>query len=201
VRLGFALVEIDFRPFSETARLLYEGPWVAERYAAVGEFIARHPKAVHPVTRKIIVGGKKSTAVDAFRAFYRLAELSAVAHESLARADALMVPTVPTACTIDQVKRDPIGLNSKLGAYTNFVNLLNLAGLSVPASIAPDGTPFGVTFLARAGHDALLAFVGREFHAATGLALGALGVPQPRLATLATAPRFGEATRAVGSGA
>jgi allophanate hydrolase len=181
-KLGLTIVEIDLAPFLEAARLLYEGPWVAERYAAVGEFIDRHPKNVHPVTRKIITGGKKSSAVDAFRAFYRLAELRAKSHALLTRVDALMVPTAPAAYTLAEIKADPIGLNSKLGTYTNFVNLLDLAGLSVPAGIAVDGTPFGVTFLAPAGHDALLASIGRRFHADTGLPLGALAVRQPELA-------------------
>ena len=136
--LGLEIVEIDFEPFLQTAKLLYEGPWVAERYAAVGEFIDKHPKQVHPVTRKIIAGGKKSSAVDAFRAFYRLAELRAKAQGSLSRIDALMVPTAPAAYTLAEIRHDPILLNSKLGTYTNFVNLLDLAGLAVPATIAPD---------------------------------------------------------------
>ncbi|HXF88252.1 MAG TPA: allophanate hydrolase [Xanthobacteraceae bacterium] len=196
-RLGYAVIEIDLRPFLETARLLYDGPWVAERYAAVGDFIARHPKQAHPVTRKIILGGKRATAVDAFQAFYRLAELRGAAHRQLACVDALMVPTAPAAYTVDQVSRDPIGLNSRLGTYTNFVNLLELAGLAIPATIAQDGTPFGVTFLAPAGRDALLVSIGREFHAATGLTLGALGVAQPRLPPLTAAPRSDEIAIAV----
>ena len=195
--LGIEIVEIDFEPFLETAKLLYEGPWVAERYAAVGEFIDKHPKQVHPVTRKIITGGKKSSAVDAFRAFYRLAELRAKTYDSLSRIDALMVPTAPAAYTVAEIKRDPILLNSKLGTYTNFVNLLDLTGLAVPATIAPDGTPFGVTFLAPAGHDALLASIGRRFHADTGLSLGALKLPQPELATLPAGPGVDEIALAV----
>jgi allophanate hydrolase len=196
-RLGLTVVEIDLAPFLETARLLYEGPWVAERYAAVGEFIAKHPKNVHPVTRKIITGGKKSSAIDAFRAFYRLAELRAKAQAQLARVDALMVPTAPAAFTLAEIKADPIGLNSKLGTYTNFVNLLDLAGLSVPAGFAADGTPFGVTFLAPAGHDALIASIGRRFHADTGLPLGALALRQAELATHPAAPAANEIALAV----
>ena len=168
------VVEIDLKPFLETARLLYEGPWLAERSAAVGDFIAQHPKAVHPVTRKIISGGKALLAVDAFRAFYRLAELRAQARAALSRIDVLMVPTAPAAYTVAEIEADPIALNSKLGTYTNFVNLLDLAGLAVPAAFASDGTPFGVTLLAPAGQDALLASLGRAFHARTGLPLGAL---------------------------
>ncbi len=195
--LGMEIVEIDFAPFLETAKLLYEGPWVAERYAAVGEFIDKHPKKVHPVTRKIITGARKSSAAGAFRAFYRLAELRAETQEILSHVDALMVPTAPAAYTLAQIKADPIGLNSKLGTYTNFVNLLDLAGLSVPSTIAPDGTPFGVTFLGPAGHDALLASIGRRFHADTALTLGALALPQPELPVLPAVPGADEIALAV----
>ena len=95
--------------------------------------------------------------------------------------DALVLPTVPTVYTVEQVLADPIQLNSRLGTYTNFVNLLELCGLAIPASMRPDGTPFGVTLLARSGHDAMLASIGRVFHADTGLPMGATGEPQPPL--------------------
>src|SRR5262249_54887157 len=157
--------DIDLAPFLEAARLLYEGPWISERWAAVGSFIAQRPDDVHPVTRTVIAAGQKPNAVDAFRAFHRLAELRAKAHRALWQMDALMVPTVPAAYTVAEVEADPIGLNSSLGTYTNFVNLLDLAGLAVPAVIAQDGTPFGVTFLAPAGQDAHLASIARVFHA------------------------------------
>ena len=97
------------------------------------------------------------------------------------RIDAMVLPTAPTIYTVEQVLADPIGLNSRLGTYTNFVNLLDMCGLAVPASMRPDGTPFGVTLLARAGEDAALAAIGREFHHASGLPLGALKKPQPPL--------------------
>jgi len=180
--LDATIVDIDLAPFLEAARLLYEGPWLAERYAAVGDFINRHPEAVHPVTRGIILDGRNASAAGMFRAFYRLAELRAAAQRVLATLDVLMVPTVPLAPTIDEVLADPVGLNSRLGTYTNFVNLLDLAAVAVPAAIAEDGTPFGVTFLARAGQDAELASVARVFHALTGLPLGAIGLPHPPLA-------------------
>ena len=134
--LGARLVEIDFAPFLEAAQLLYEGPWVAERWAAVGAFIAANPDAVHPVTRSIIETGTKPSAVDTFRAFYRLAELRQRARACFADIDVLMVPTAPAAYTIAEVEADPVRLNSNLGTYTNFVNLLDLAGLAVPAAIA-----------------------------------------------------------------
>jgi allophanate hydrolase len=170
--LDVAIVEVDLTPFLETARLLYDGPWLAERYAAVGDFIGAHPHEVHPVTRDIILAGRNPSAVEAFRAFYRLAELRAASREVLAGIDVLMVPTVPAAYTVAQVEADPVTLNSRLGTYTNFVNLLDLAGIAVPAAFA-EGTPFGVTFLAPAGEDARLAAIARAFHARTGLPLGA----------------------------
>jgi allophanate hydrolase len=194
---GATITEIDFQPFRETARLLYEGPWVAERWVAVGEFISQRPDDVHPVTRAIIAAGAKPSAAEAYRALYRLAELRAQARQALSGADILMVPTVGAAYTIAEIEADPVALNSNLGIYTNFANLLDLAGLAVPAAIASDSTPFGVTLLAAAGRDGELASFGRTFHARTGLPLGALAVPQPPLARLAPAPATGEVGLAV----
>jgi allophanate hydrolase len=183
VRLGAGIVEIDIEPFYETARLLYEGPWVAERYATAESLIASSPASMHPVTREIILGGARPNAVAAFKAFYRLEELRRAAEHTFRRVDLLALPTAPTLYTVDQVLADPIQLNSRLGTYTNFVNLLDLCGLAVPAAL--HGTrPFGITLLAPSGGDALLASVGRVFHADTALPLGALGHPQPALPPL-----------------
>ena len=146
-------MEIDFEPFLATARLLYEGPWVTERYCAVGEFLEQHPEALHPVTRQIIAGGKNPTAVDAFRAQYRLRELLRATEESWSVMDVLVTPTAGTIYRIDAVNADPVRLNSNLGYYTNFVNLLDLAAVSVPAGFRADGLPFGVTLVGRAGTD------------------------------------------------
>ncbi|MGV3634577.1 MAG: allophanate hydrolase [Pseudorhodoplanes sp.] len=179
--MGATIKEIDVSPLLETARLLYEGPWVAERYAAVGKFIEANPDKVHPVTRQIISGGGTISAADTFRSFYRLAALKRTAHEIFSGFDALMVPTVPAAYTKTQLEKDPITLNSNLGTYTNFVNLLDLCGLAVPVSFAADGTPYGATFLALSGRDAALASLGRALHAQTELPLGALGAEQPAL--------------------
>jgi allophanate hydrolase len=195
--LGATLVEIDPTPFLQAARLLYEGPWLAERWAAVGDFIAAYPNEVHPVTRKIITAGKTISAAEAFRAFDQLAELRRAAREALAEIDILMVPTVPAAYTLADIEADPVQLNSNLGTYTNFVNLLDLAGLAVPCALASDGTPFGVTFLASAGQDAYLASLGRVFHARSGLPLGALGLAQPALTPLSAAPLASEIAIAV----
>jgi allophanate hydrolase len=182
-RLGAVIVEIDIEPFYETARLLYEGPWVAERYITARKLIASSPQSMHPVTRQIILAGAHPSAVDAFAAFYELEELRRVRDHTFLAIDALVLPTVPTVYTIEQVHADPIGLNSRLGTYTNFVNLLDLCALAVPAAMHADGTPFGITLLAQAGQDAALAALGRVFHADTKLPLGATGEPQPPLAT------------------
>jgi allophanate hydrolase len=196
-RLGATIVEIDIEPFYETARLLYEGPWVAERYITARKLIASSPQSMHPVTRQIILAGAHPTAVDAFAAFYELEELRRVRDHAFLSIDALVVPTIPTAYTVEQVLADPIGLNSRLGTYTNFVNLLDLCALAVPAAMHADGTPFGITLLAQAGHDAELASLGRVFHADTGLPLGATGKPQPPLAPPSRLPGTDEIAIAV----
>ncbi|MCD0423119.1 allophanate hydrolase [Rubrivivax sp. JA1024] len=184
-RLGAELVEIDVEPLYETARLLYEGPWVAERYLTIRELLDTQPDAVHPVTRQITLAGAKLSAADTFAALYRLQALRKIAERSFAGIDALVLPTAPTAYTVEQVQADPITLNSRLGTYTNFVNLLDLCGLALPASIRSDGIPFGITLLAPAGRDADLASLGRVFHADTGLPIGASDKPRPSLAAIA----------------
>jgi allophanate hydrolase len=195
--LGATIVEIDIEPFYDTARLLYEGPWVAERYLTVRKLIASAPQAMHPVTRQIILAGAHPTAADAFAAFYQLEEMRRVRDHIFRTIDALAVPTAPTAYSIAQVNEDPIGLNSRLGTYTNFANLLELCGLAVPAATHADGTPFGITLLAPAGHDAALASIGRAFHADTALTLGAIGKPQSPLASAAHEPAADEIAIAV----
>ncbi len=178
-KLGCIITEIDIEPFYETARLLYEGPWVAERTITVRSLLASDPDAIHPVTREIILSGLRPTAIDAFQAFYKLEQLRRVAEHTFHNIDALALPTAPTSYTVEQVLADPIQLNSRLGTYTNFVNLLDLCGLALPASITEQGVPFGITLLALGGEDARLAEIGRVFHADTKLPLGALHERQP----------------------
>jgi allophanate hydrolase len=139
------------------------------------------------VTLEIILGGARPSAVDAFTAFYRLEQLRRVAQRQFEVIDALALPTAPTLYTVDQVLADPIGLNSRLGTYTNFVNLLDLCGLAVPAALHPGASgaaPFGITLLAPGGNDGLLAAIGRRFHADTALPLGALDRKPPPLTAL-----------------
>src|SRR6266481_2352902 len=182
--LGATLVEFDLEPFYETARLLYEGPWVAERYLVIRDLLASSPDSIHPVTREITIAGARLTAADTFSALYRLQALRRIAERAFAHIDALVLPTAPTVYSTAQVLANPIELNSRLGTYTNFVNLLDLCGLALPASIRTDDIPFGITLLAPAGKDALLASIGRVFHADTRLAMGAKDMAQPRLARL-----------------
>jgi allophanate hydrolase len=182
--LGATLVSFDLEPLYETARLLYEGPWVAERYLVIRNMLASSPDAIHPVTREITIAGSRLSAADTFAALYRLQALRRTAEHAFADIDALVLPTAPTAYSTAQVLANPIELNSRLGTYTNFVNLLDLCGLALPSAIRPDEIPFGITLLAPAGQDALLASIGRVFQAQTKLALGAKGVAMPPLADL-----------------
>ena len=180
--LGATLVEFDLEPFYETARLLYEGPWVAERYLVIRNLLASSPESIHPVTREITAAGARLTAADTFASLYRLQALRRIAERTFGHLDAIVLPTAPTAYSTAQVLANPIELNSRLGTYTNFVNLLDLCGLALPAAMRPDGIPFGITLLAPAGHDAQLASIGRAFHADTRLKMGAKGLTQPALA-------------------
>ena len=154
---GASIVELDFEPLHAVARLLYEGPWVAERYAATRPLIETDPGAFHPVTRRIIEGARGLTAVAAFEAMYRLAGLRRMTAPIFDTVDCLAVPTVPRAYSVAEVETDPIALNSNLGSYTNFVNLLDLAAIAVPTGRRDDGLRSSLTVIAPAGTDGLLA--------------------------------------------
>ncbi|TGQ71290.1 allophanate hydrolase [Mesorhizobium sp. M00.F.Ca.ET.186.01.1.1] len=180
-RLGCRLVEIPFGDFYATANLLYEGAWVAERYAAIRDFMEINEAALHPVTRKIIGGARNLSAADAFRGLYALQAYKAKLAPVIASVDLFCVPTAPTHYALDAVLADPITTNSRLGTYTNFVNLLDMCGIAVPTGRRSDGLPMSVTLLAPAGRDALAATLARDLHAASGLELGATGWPQPGL--------------------
>ena len=177
-RLGAEVVEIDIEPLLATGRLLYEGPWVAERYQAIRSFIDQHPEAVFPVTRDITLGGAKPLAADAFAAMYRLKALQRASAAVWASVDALLLPTVPSHPTIEAMLAEPVLRNSELGLYTNFMNLLDCSGVAVPAGFLADGLPFGVTLAAPAFRDEpLLALAHRWQDALDGRAatLGATG--------------------------
>lgn len=163
-RLGARVVEIDFTPFSHTAQLLYAGPWVAERAAAVGDFVSADHPGLDPIVAGIIRSAEKWTARQAFEASYRLEAFRVQAEEVWRQMDVLLLPTAPSHYRVADVLREPLELNSKLGTYTNFVNLLDLCAIAVPAGTVP-GSPrsFGVTFMAPAWQDEPLAVLAQQF--------------------------------------
>ena len=184
--LGGKPIGVDFSVFLETAALLYEGPWVAERLAAIRPFFESHPDQVHPVVRKIIEGASGFSAADLFSGLTKLEALRKRAAGLWDRADVLVVPTSPTIYTIKEVLAEPLLNNRRLGHYTNFVNLMDLAACAVPASMRPDGLPCGITLIAPAGTDLMLANLAQRFHHLTGLKLGALDEVLPPPAAIAT---------------
>ena len=119
---GASIDRIDFTPFYDVARMLYDGAWIAERYAAIEGMMQCHPEAVHPVTRAIIAKAEGLSALDAFNGVYRLADLRRACAPILAAADMLCVPTIPTFATCAELEADPIIPNANLGTYTNFVS-------------------------------------------------------------------------------
>jgi len=153
---GWQRVSFDFRPFAQVADLLYQGPWVAERLAALGAFIRAHPQATHPVVEQIILRAARFTAVEAFDAGYELARLRRQIEPLWGQVDAICLPTVPTHYTVQAVLENPIELNQHLGIYTNFANLLDLCAVALPAGTRQSGLPFGVTWFAPAHRDRIL---------------------------------------------
>jgi allophanate hydrolase len=154
---GCTFGTVDYTPFRDAAALLYQGPWVAERHAAVGAFIEAQPDAAHPVVAGIIDQANGYDATDAFQGQYKLAALRRAAEDALADYDFLLVPTTPTMPRIADVLERPVELNSQLGYYTNFVNFFDMAALAVPGQKRVDGLPAGVTLIGPAGSDHLLA--------------------------------------------
>lgn len=176
-QLGGEPVEIDFTPFRDAAALLYDGPWVAERLAAISDFAAEHASSIHPVVRKIVLGGEKFSAVDAFEGQYRLEAFRRAAEEQWREIDLMCLPTCPTTYRVDAVEADPVALNSRLGTYTNFVNLLDYCAVAVPGGFRPDGLPLGVTLVGPAHTDESLAVIAGRLHAALGGFVGATEDP------------------------
>lgn len=177
--LGGEAITLDFAPFLSAARLLYEGPWVSERYAAIEDFIERQPEAMLDVARGIIAPGKQATAVDAFKALYRLMDYRRCCEPYWRDVDLVLTPTAGTIYRIDEVEADPVRLNSNLGYYTNFMNLLDYSAVAVPAGFQPDGLPFGVTLFAPAWADAALLALADRLHRSSGVGAGATGLALP----------------------
>ncbi len=176
---GVVLESFDLAPFTKVAELLYDGPWVAERRAALGEFFHQHGDTMDPAVRAVIARADSLSAADAFRGQYRLSELRRSCHDVMASFDALLVPTAPTLWSHDEIDADPIGRNSVLGTYTNFVNLLDMAALALPGPFRADGLPAGVTLLGAAGADWRLAELGRRWQGPLHRRLGLGNLPPP----------------------
>lgn len=177
--LGGEAVLVDFSVFNACADMLYGSALVAQRYAAIQAFFDANEPAVMEPVRSIIAAGRGYSAADLVSAQTQLAALAQQAEPLWAGLDVLLVPTAPTHYRMEAMRADPVTLNRNLGAYTNFVNLLDYAALSVPSSLRPDGLPFGVTLIGRCGSDWQLAELGQRFHHATGLPQGATGQPLP----------------------
>jgi allophanate hydrolase len=171
--LGGELITIDFQPFAETAALLYEGAWLAERTAAVGAFLEQDHVGINPVVKQIILGGKQISAVTACQDAYRLKTLQRQAEHQWQGIDILALPTTGTIYTIAEVAASPFMLNRNLGTYTNFVNLLDLSAIAVPNGFQTNGLPTGITFMALAGYDQFLCELGHLFHTQQPVKLGA----------------------------
>ncbi|MTD13102.1 allophanate hydrolase [Nakamurella sp. YIM 132087] len=152
--------QVPLAPFLAAGELLYQGPWVAERYLEFGDFMAGHPDAVHPVVAGIIASGAQYTAVDVFRAQYRMAELRAEVGRIFEEVDVLVLPTIGTTFTVAQVLADPVATNTTLGHYTHFGNLLDLCALTVPTGVTADGRPSAAMILGPALSDDLVLRVG-----------------------------------------
>lgn len=170
--LGGVDVAVDFEAFLQTAQLLYQGPWVSERAWAIASLLGTQDGDLLPVIRRIVETASGFSAADAFSAYYRLKALKRRIEPLWRDVDFLLTPTAPTIYRIEDVQADPIELNNALGYYTNFVNLLGLCALAVPAGFQGDGLPFGVTLIAPNGGDARLAAYGAQFQAAHGVPLG-----------------------------
>jgi allophanate hydrolase len=174
VSLGVEVRRIDLTPFLEAGALLYDGAWLAERHAAVGGFIEEHPDDVHPITRSIIMGAGRFTAADAFAAEYRRRELAIETATTWGDVDAIVVPSVPTIPTIDEVAADPIGVNARLGRFSTFVNLLDLCAVAVPGGMLRTGLPVGFTLVAPACSDRFLLALADDYQRLVDRPLGAL---------------------------
>ncbi|NDJ57927.1 allophanate hydrolase [Enterobacteriaceae bacterium 4M9] len=171
---GVTLKPIDFTDFYQLAGQLYQGPWVAERTAAVGDML-QHPQWMDPTVHTIVANGLNYSAVETFNAEYLRATLAKRIQRALSEVDALVVPTSPTIHTLDEMKQEPIRFNSQFGTYTNFTNLADLSALALPGTFREDGLPAGITLIAPAWHDRALAEFGLRWQRQQDLPLGATG--------------------------
>ena len=173
---GFEFQEIDYAPFDEIAQLLYEGPWVSERYLATQPLIDENPDAIFPVVRAIIEPGGQPPATALFKAQYRINDLKQICLAQLAEVDCLLTPTAGRHFTIAEMLEEPIKRNSELGYYTNFMNLIDLASIAVPTVMTDAGMPFGVTLVGNTFSDRMLMSIANRIQQAMPLNKGALDV-------------------------
>jgi allophanate hydrolase len=174
VATGGTPVEVDIAPLLKAAQLLYSGPWVAERTAAIEDFLRKCPGAIHPVVRAIIAAGAGTTGVQAFRGQYELQALARQAELLWSAIEVLVLPTTPTIYRVSEVLAEPVALNSNLGLYTNFVNLLDMSAVAVPAGFRANQTGFGVTLVGKAFMDGPLLRLAQRY-----LDSGAAFAPPP----------------------
>ena len=177
--LGGQKFLVDFFPFRAAADLLYSGPWVAERFAAIESFFDAHPGEMDPIVWEIIGAARRFSAVETFAAEYRLQDLRRMTDAVWEQIDFLALPTAPTIYTHHQIAADPVRLNTNLGYYTNFVNLLDLAAVAVPAGFGPNGLPFGISLIGPAFTDEALLKMADRYHRAAASVTG----PPVQLAT------------------
>ena len=186
--LGATIERIDFAPFYEVARLLYDGPWIAERYTVLQDLLETDPAAIHPVTRAVVSSAQTMTATDVFRALYRLADLRREIEPMMARVDALCTPSTPDLATVAELAEDPIGPNTRMGTFTNFVNLLDLCALTVPTAPRRDGFPGSATLVGRRGCDGIIASIGAALTVSGDARPTTTCSGSPRSVTSVTAP-------------
>jgi len=181
--IGGEPVEVDFSPFLEAARLLYEGPWVAERYSVAGALIEQQPDAVLPVIKAVLEKAPGTTAVQLFQAQYRLQQLKATCDRIMAEVDCVLTPTYPRPVTLAELHAEPVKRNSDLGYYTNFMNMLDYAAVAIPAGVMGNKLSWGVTLFGRVFTDQYLLSLADALQRQTALKLiggNALDTPAPQ---------------------
>lgn len=187
---GAIIVESDFAPLLSAAKLLYEGPWVAERYAAIESLLLKSPEQIHPVVREIIKGAEGKSAVDAFKAEYTMQSYRAYAQGLFTELDILVTPTAPRHYLISELELDPIRLNANTGYYTNFMNLLDLCGIAVPSGFFTNDLPFGITLIAPRFNDVRLLNYARQWEQYVQLPVGIYGNKTNKAAAHASSVSF-----------
>ena len=179
-KIGGTLVSVDMSPFFEVQKLLYDGPWLAERYGSIKNILINHADSVHPVVRSIVSAGADIKADSCFNAFYNLKSQIRKSEEVWDQVDILLLPTAATIFSVDDILHDPIYKNSVLGRYTGFVNLMDLSAISLPMGFRPDGLPLGISLIAPALHEHFLSAIGHNYQLMMGGDLGATGCSLPK---------------------